>query len=134
DSISTILSEARKYRLNLTIAHQFIGQLEESIKSSVFGNVGTSIILRVGTDDAQYLENKVQPQFSAYDLSRLDNLNAVVALMIQGETSKPFNMEILFAKSGDRTLQEALVELSRLKYGTKKSLVARDIKRRAQIG
>ena len=134
ESISTILSEARKYRLNLTIAHQFIGQLDEPIRNAVFGNVGTSIILRVGTDDAAYLENKVQPQFQAYDLVRLDNLHAVVALMIEGETSKPFNLEIVFAGTGNTQLKEALVELSRLKYGTKKEVVARNIKRRAQIG
>ena len=95
DSIATILSEARKYRLNLVIAHQFIQQLESNIRNAVFGNVGSTIAFRVGADDAEYLENQFRPTFSKSDLMNIDNFNAHVKLLINGKTSKPFSMEIL---------------------------------------
>ena len=85
-SIATILSEARKYRLDLTIAHQFIGQLDEDIKKAVFGNVGSMIIFRVGTEDAQFLEKQVEPIFNAYDLINIENYNAYIKLLINGQT------------------------------------------------
>ncbi|MDP3953396.1 MAG: type IV secretion system DNA-binding domain-containing protein [bacterium] len=95
DSISSILSEARKYRLNLTIAHQFIKQLEEKITDSVFGNVGSVIAFRVGADDAEYLEKQFLPVFTKEDLMNIDNFNAYVKLLINGQTSKPFNMKLV---------------------------------------
>ncbi|MEX2054190.1 MAG: type IV secretory system conjugative DNA transfer family protein [Candidatus Colwellbacteria bacterium] len=95
DSISSILSEARKYRLNLTIAHQFIKQLEEKIADSVFGNVGSVIAFRVGADDAEYLEKQFLPVFTKEDLMNIDNFNAYVKLLINGQTSKPFNVKLV---------------------------------------
>ena len=77
DSISVILSEARKYRLALTMAHQFIGQLKENIKQAVFGNVGSMMVFRVGMEDAEFLQKQFAPEFEANDIANLDNLNAL---------------------------------------------------------
>ena len=94
-SIASILSEARKYKLDLIIAHQFIKQLQDDIKNAVFGNVGSILAFRVGADDAEYLENQFKPQLSQSDLINIDNLNANVKLLINGKTSKPFNMKLI---------------------------------------
>ncbi|MCR4261052.1 MAG: type IV secretion system DNA-binding domain-containing protein [Candidatus Colwellbacteria bacterium] len=95
DSISSILSEARKYRLNLVIAHQFIKQLDEKIVNAVFGNVGSTIAFRVGADDAEYLEKQFLPVFTKEDLMNIDNFNAYVKLLVGGQTTKPFNMRLV---------------------------------------
>lgn len=119
-SISTILSEARKYRLNLTVAHQFIAQLDEKIRDSVFGNVGSQIVFRVGVQDAEFLVKQFEPVFDENDLINIDNMNAYVKLLINGETSKPFNMRIettSWAK-GDAELAEKMKTQSRMKYGS----------------
>ena len=91
-SISMILSEARKYRLSLTIAHQFIGQLEENIKKSIFGNVGSMVAFRIGSEDAEFLATYFQPVFIAEDLMNIPNYNACVKILIDGQTSRPFNI------------------------------------------
>lgn len=95
DSISSILSEARKYKLNLTIAHQFIKQLDEKITDAVFGNIGSVIAFRVGADDAEYLEKQFLPVFTKEDLMNIDNFNAYVKLLINGQTTKPFNIRLV---------------------------------------
>jgi len=95
DSISSILSEARKYKLNLTIAHQFIKQLDENIRDAVFGNVGSILAFRVGADDAEFLENQFAPVFTKEDLMNIDNFNAYAKLLINGQTAKPFNMRLI---------------------------------------
>ena len=95
DSISSILSEARKYRLNLVVAHQFIKQLDEKIVNAVVGNVGSTIVFRVGADDAEYLEKQFLPVFTKEDLMNIDNFNAYVKLLVGGQTSKPFNMRLV---------------------------------------
>src|SRR5690606_12808401 len=81
DSISAILSEARKYKLGLTVAHQFIAQLEEGIRDAVFGNVGSMAAFRVGPDDAEFLEKQFQPVFSAADLMNVENRHAFVRIL-----------------------------------------------------
>jgi type IV secretory pathway TraG/TraD family ATPase VirD4 len=134
DSISTILSEARKYRLNMTLAHQFIGQLNEPIRNAVFGNVGTNVAFRVGPEDAEFLEKKFAPDFDASDIASIDNLNAITALMIQGQTSKAFNLQVMFADKSDESLQGTLIELSRLKYGKPRDLVQKSIMYRSKLG
>ncbi|MEX0869858.1 MAG: DUF87 domain-containing protein [Candidatus Spechtbacterales bacterium] len=93
NSISQILSEARKYRLNLIIAHQFIQQLDEGIRNSVFGNVGSMAAFRVGADDAEFLKSQFDPVFTPQDLMNLDNFNAILKLLIDNQTSKPFNIK-----------------------------------------
>jgi len=98
DSISSILSEARKYKLNLIIGHQFIDQLDDKIREAVFGNVGSIIALRVGADDAEYLEKQFAPTFSKEDLMNIDNYRAYVKLLINGQTTKPFNMNLINPK------------------------------------
>lgn len=130
DSISTILSEARKYRLDMILAHQFVGQLPDNIRNAVFGNVGTTVAFRIGTEDAELLAQKMQPEYNAQDLVEIDNLNAVIKLMINGKTSKAFNMQVIFAERGKKELQEALKELSRLEHGTKNTIVEMEMKMR----
>ncbi len=129
-SIATILSEARKYRLNLTIAHQFVGQLEEDIKKAVFGNVGSLVTFRIGADDAEFLEKQFSPTFSKSDLINIDNFNAYAKLLIHGQTVKPFNIKTLPKRVGDLTLGATLRELSRHKYGRSREEVEADILKR----
>lgn len=117
DSISTILSEARKYKLSLIIAHQFIAQLEEGIKNSVFGNVGSICAFRVGADDAEVLKNQFAPTFSPNDLINIDNRNAYMRLLVNGKPAKPFNMEVPPPPVGDREQVEKLKEISYQKLG-----------------
>ncbi len=127
DSISTILSEARKYRLNLAVAHQFIGQLEENIKKAIFGNVGSMAIFRIGAEDAEFLKTQFEPTFSARDLINVDNYNAYVKLLVNGQPAKPFNLKTFPFKDGDSTLAEKIKELSSLKYGKPRNLVEVEI-------
>jgi hypothetical protein len=117
DSISTILSEARKYKLSLNIAHQFIAQLEEGIKNSVFGNVGSICSFRVGAEDAETLESQFTPTFSASDLMNIDNHNAYLRLLVNGKPAKPFNILVPPPPEGDSNQIEKLKEMSYLKYG-----------------
>ncbi len=117
ESISTILSEARKYRLNLTMAHQFIGQLTEKIRDAVFGNVGSIITFRVGADDAEFLEKQFTPIFSKNDLINIDNFNAYVKILIAGQTAPAFNIKTVKSPKGDTVLTSKLKEYSSLKYG-----------------
>ena len=116
-SIATILAEARKYRLNLTIAHQFIAQLEDKIREAVFGNVGTMLCFRVGAKDAEFLVKYFEPVFDQNDLINIDNFNAVIKLLIKGYTSRPFNIKIPAREAGDLNQAVLIRDLSRLKYG-----------------
>ena len=127
DSIATILSEARKYKLSLTVAHQFIAQLEESIKNAVFGNVGSIISFRVGADDADYLEKQFAPVFSAKDLMNIDNRNAFLKLLVDGRPEKPFSMETLAPSEGNRESIDILSERTKLKYGRNREEVEKEI-------
>ncbi|TSD02581.1 MAG: hypothetical protein Athens071426_455, partial [Parcubacteria group bacterium Athens0714_26] len=106
DSIAVILSEARKYRLDLVIANQFVAQLTEKIRNSVFGNVGSIIAFRVGSDDAELLEKQFMPIFSKEDLINMDNFNAAVKLLIEGQASKPFNIKTLMSPRGNTESQQ----------------------------
>lgn len=117
DSIATILSEARKYRLNLIIGHQFISQIQEKIRDAVFGNVGSIIAFRVGPDDAEFLEKQFAPTFTKNDLMNIDNYNAYAKILIGGQTSKPFNLRIIAPQKGDLENKEIIKNISRLKYG-----------------
>ncbi len=117
DSISSILSEARKYRLSLNIAHQYISQLEENIKNAVFGNVGSMAVFRVGTEDATFLEQKFKPTFTAQDIIKLDNYNAYVSMLVKGQPTKAFNMETIAPEKGNVDIVDSLKELSYMKYG-----------------
>lgn len=127
DSISSILSEARKYRLSLNIAHQYITQLEENIKNAVFGNVGSMAVFRVGTEDANFLEQKFKPIFSAQDIVKLDNYNAYVSMLVKGQPTKPFNIHTIAPEKGNPDIVDSLKELSYMKYGRDRQEVEAEI-------
>lgn len=130
DSIATILSEARKYRLSLTIAHQFIAQLPDKIREAVFGNVGSFIAFRISNNDAEYLSKQFMPVFDQNDLVNIDNFNAYVKLLINGTTSQPFNIKTLPAEKGRSENNALLREISRRKYGRDRQAVESEILKR----
>lgn len=126
DSIATILSEARKYRLDLIIAHQFIKQLKEEIRNAVFGNVGSMIVFRVGADDAEFLKTQFEPVFSPQDLMNIDNFNAHAKLLINNQTTRPFNIQTIKEKDGLAEMISWLKEFSRNKYGRPRAEVEQE--------
>lgn len=127
DSIESILSEARKYRLSLTVAHQYIAQLEENIRDAVFGNVGSMAVFRVGGEDAQFLENKFKPVFSAADIMKIENRNAYISMLINGQPTKPFNIATFPPPQGTPEIVEKIKELSYLKFGREREEVEAEI-------
>lgn len=131
DSFATILSEARKYRLNLIVANQFISQLSEEIRDAVFGNIGTVIAHRVGTADAEILEKQFRPIFDIDDLQQLPNYNAVVRMLIGGVPTQPFSMaDLPVLGNANKQLEEALKQLSAAKHGRPKAQVEAEIFKR----
>jgi hypothetical protein len=138
DSVATILSEARKYRLDLIMAHQYIGQLvdkgDTKIRDAVFGNVGTLIAYRIGVEDAEFLSKQFAPVFAEYDLINIQKYNAYVKLLIDNSATRAFNMAAYPPSPGDPDISAAVRELSRLKYGRQRSLVEADIMERTQLG
>jgi hypothetical protein len=129
-SIGTILSEARKYKLSLNIAHQFIAQLDEKIRDAVIGNVGTKASFRVGTTDAEFLEKQFAPTFSAPDLENLPNYNAVMALLVNGVPARPFTIETMQPPPRDYSRIDAMKELSYRTYGRDRDEVEQEIRDR----
>lgn len=127
DSIASILSEARKYRLSLNIAHQYITQLEENIKNAVFGNIGSMAVFRVGSEDATFLEPKFKPTFSASDITKLDNYNAYMSMLVNGQPTKPFNIKTLAGEKGNTEIVDSLKEFSYMKYGRDREEVEAEI-------
>ncbi|MCL4360503.1 type IV secretion system DNA-binding domain-containing protein [Patescibacteria group bacterium] len=133
-----ILSEARKYRLNLIVANQFIGQMEEEVKNAVFGNVGSLISFRVGVTDANYLQHEYQPTFNETDLINIDKYNAYVKTIVRNEPVKPFSMDLTKDMAKVNSLKNpeiaaAIVQLSRLKYGRSREIVEAEISQRARL-
>lgn len=130
-SISSILSEARKYGLSLNVAHQFIKQLEEPIKDSVFGNVGSMVVYRVGSDDAELLAKQFEGVFTPNDIINLPNHTACLRLMTNGQPVSPFTLNNRLAKDrGDMSRVEPLKELSALKYGRPRAEVEEEVMRK----
>jgi hypothetical protein len=135
---ATILSEARKYHLNLTVANQFIGQMEEEVKNAVFGNVGTLIGFRVGVTDASYLQREFQPVFSESDLINIERFHAYMKTTVDNEPVPPFSinmtkdMKKALAAANDKIAQ-AVIQLSRLKFGRPRELVEAEIIQRARL-
>jgi CxxC-x17-CxxC domain-containing protein len=133
DSFANILSEARKYRLNLIIAHQYTAQLSNengtAVRDAVFGNVGTMIIFRVGADDADFMEKEFEPEFTAQDLVNLPNYHVYLKLMIDGVTSRPFSASTLPPMKIDPTagVKERIIELSRSLYARPREEVEAEI-------
>lgn len=133
DSISQILSEARKYGLGLHIAHQFVAQLDEGIKNAVFGNVGSMATFRVSSDDAEYLEKRFAPTFTANDIMKIENRNAYLQMLAHGKPLAPFNIETLpLGQENPAGISEKIKQLSFLKYGKPRKEVEEDIMRRYQ--
>ena len=134
DSISIILSEARKYHLNLIVAHQFVAQLDEKIREAVLGNVGTMISFTIGATDVEVIGKQFTPEVSANDLINIENRNAYIKLLVDGAVSKPFNLTALPPMGEARPrVAQALKNLSRLKYGRDKRVVEAEIAKRNQL-
>jgi hypothetical protein len=137
DSIAAILSEARKYKLSLNMTHQYLGQLMDSIKGAVFGNVGTMGIFRINDEDAKFVEPRIAPQFSKDDIIKLDNAQAIMSMLVDGRPAQAFNINTIFdgyaPKSGpDRTEEDnqkiaAVKQLSYLKYGRDRADIEQEI-------
>jgi len=134
DSIVTILSEARKYRLNLILAHQYMPQLKEEIRNAVLGNVGTIACFRVGANDAEFLEKQFEPEFSKFDLLNLDNFTMIVKMMINNKISQPFKVHTFKPRAGNSKVIEPIKNLSKLKYGRPRNEVEKEITERARLG
>jgi hypothetical protein len=128
DSFATIMSEARKYHLNLIVANQFTTQLTEEIRDAVFGNMGTIVSFRVGQNDVDMLSKYFQPTFAAEDLLRVPNHNTIVRTLVNGVPTQPFSMATLppLGKENAR-LAVALKQLSAAKYGKPKATVEETI-------
>ncbi|OGZ97825.1 MAG: hypothetical protein A2679_02020 [Candidatus Sungbacteria bacterium RIFCSPHIGHO2_01_FULL_54_26] len=122
DSFASILSEARKYRLNLIVAHQYIGQLvtdtSTKVRDAIFGNVGSMLVFRVGADDAEYLEKEFDPEFTPQDLVNLPNHSIYLKIMVNGLTSRPFSAATLppMDYTSDLAGREEIIKNSRVLY------------------
>jgi hypothetical protein len=127
DSISTILSEARKYRLSLNVAHQYIEQLEEGIKNAIFGNVGTMVIHRVSPENANVFEQQLAPTFTPSDVIKQENLNCYIKMLVGGVPVKAFNSKTPFPPKGNVDVGDKLKELSYLKFGRPREEVEAEI-------
>jgi hypothetical protein len=122
DSFAEILSEARKYRLSLILAHQYVEQLSEVVRGAVFGNVGTTIVFRIGAADAEFMEREFTPVLTIEDLVNLPKWKIYLKLMIDGVTSQPFSADTLPDPEPELiSNREKIVEFSRQTYGNKKS-------------
>jgi hypothetical protein len=136
DAFESILSEARKYRLGLIIAHQYIGQLvkdgkDDKIKNAVFGNVGTMLNFKIGATDAEYMAKEMGPVFSENDLISLEGFNACLKLNVDNVISRPFSLNtVKDFEAGDKEAMEAYRQLSRLKYGRDRAFVDKEIRMR----
>lgn len=135
DSFADIMSEARKFGLNLIVANQFTTQLTEEVRDAVFGNIGTVIALRVGVSDAEFLAKQFAPSFDVDDLQRIPNGNAAVRTMIHGVPTQPFSMAGLPPINTDnKELSDALKQLSAAKYGRPRAVVDKEISARISTG
>lgn len=129
-SIPGILSEARKYKLSLTIAHQFLAQVDEKIRDAVFGNVGSMAVFRVGQEDGEFFGKLFDPVFSALDFTNIENRNAYVRLLAKGVPQKPFNIKTINLSEGNMDQVDDLRELSYLTYGRDRATVEATIRAR----
>lgn len=135
---AVILSEARKYHLALTVANQFIGQMEEEVKNAVFGNVGTLISFRVGVSDAGYLQHEYQPTFNETDLINVEKFNAYVKTIVNNEPQPPFSLDLkkdmsAVSKQQNPQVGEMIKRLSSLKYGRDEQIIEAEMSQRAKL-
>jgi hypothetical protein len=139
-SIESILSEARKYKLGLILAHQYLDQLEKEsklagavkLKGAIFGNIGTMMFYKIGAQDAEYCAKEMAPKYSEQDLINLDKYKAVIKLSVDTQPSPPFSIipDNPYLEKPDEEAAEAYKQLSRLTYGRDKQFVSREIERR----
>lgn len=135
---AVIMSEARKYHLNLTVANQFVGQIEEEVKQAVFGNVGTLVAFRVGVTDANFLQHEFTPTFNEADLTNVERYHVFVKTIVNNEPMVPFSMDLTKdmeeeAKRRNVRVGEMIRELSRLKYGKDREVIEEEIVTRAKL-
>lgn len=135
---AVIMSEARKYALNLVVANQFLGQIEEEVKAAVIGNVGTLISFRVGVSDAQFLQSEFQPLFSESDLTNIDRFNVFIKTIVKNQPQPPFTMDLTkdieaIERMRKPELAQQIKELSRLKYGEDVDVIEEIMTKRAKL-
>jgi len=133
-----ILSEARKYRLNLVVANQFIGQIDDEVKNAVFGNVGSLIAFRVGVSDANFLQHEFTPTFTESDLTNVERYHVFIKTIFNNEPLTPFSMDLTRdieqeLKYASPKLAKSIVQLSRLKYGRDREEIEAEITKRAKL-
>lgn len=138
EDFAVILSEARKYRLNLIVANQFVSQIDEDVKNAVFGNVGTIVSFRVGVPDANFLQHEFAPTFNEHDLTNIEKYHVYIRTIVGNEPVPPFSMSLekdmdkVRAKMNPK-LAEMIKELSRLKFGRDKDEIEAEMKVRAKL-
>jgi hypothetical protein len=132
-SFADILSEARKFGLSLFLAHQYIDQLHEKIRSAIFGNVGTIISFRIGATDAEYLAKEFYPEFGVYDLINLPKYSMYLKLMIDGATSKSFSATTNPLKEKGESYKNEIISVSQRKYGRKREEVEQGVPSKQSI-
>jgi len=134
DAFATVLSEARKYRLSLILAHQYITQMEETVQDAVFGNIGTMVSFRVGATDAEFLEKEFSPEFLLNNFVSLPKYNIYLKLMIDGVASAPFSAQTLPPFTVPQiSYRENIIKVSRERYGNDKKKVEEKIARWSEI-
>ncbi len=128
DSFAVILSEARKYGLNLTVANQYVAQMTDSVRDAVFGNVGTTICFRVSAEDAPILDKQFEPTFDASDLLQLNNRHFVISMIINGEKVPAFSATTLSIPATPKDNFTSIIEYSRVRYGRPRAEVEAEIR------
>ncbi len=134
DSFAVILSEARKYGLNLTVANQYVSQMPEVVRDAVFGNVGTMISFRIGPGDSKVLGSYFEPVFEAIDLTRLHNQNIFISMIIDGEKAAPFSAATLRMPDPENDQTEKIIQMARDRFASGRQEVEDDIRSRTAGG
>ena len=132
DDFAAILSEARKYRLNLVVANQYVGQIDEEIKNAIFGNVGTMVSFRVGVTDANFLQHEFAPVFNDNDLANVEKFHVYIKTIVGNEPVPAFSMSLMKDMDAIEArmsvkMADMIKELSRLKYGKDKALIEEEM-------
>lgn len=134
DTFASILSEARKFKLNLNITNQYIAQIPELIRDAIIGNVGTLVSFRIGVPDAEFMAKEFDPVADEKDLNNIDAFNAYVKLLVDNAPVRPFSMQIIKNETPkNEELGKAILQLSKLKYGRDISAVEAEINTRIRL-
>jgi hypothetical protein len=138
EDFAVILAEARKYKLNLIVANQYIGQIDEDVKNAVFGNVGTMVSFRIGVQDANFLQHEFAPVFNETDLTNIEKYHVYIKTIVNNEPVPPFSMSLMKDMDSIQArmspkLANMIKELSRLKYGRDRESVEADTQSRSNL-